>query len=97
MDLEITTAAGDFQADDEGSIPFTRSKSFKDLASVMKLIISDCCVGDEAPATSLHGSMVAFRSCISPDSDHVGLPNLVSYCQVSLFAEGVVVGPKTKR
>src|SRR6266478_5372383 len=29
--LEITTAAGDFQADDEGSIPFTRSNVFNGL------------------------------------------------------------------
>jgi hypothetical protein len=31
MELEIATAAADFQADDEGSIPFTRSNVFKGL------------------------------------------------------------------
>jgi len=31
MGVEITTAAADFQADDEGSIPFTRSNVFNDL------------------------------------------------------------------
>ena len=38
MGVEITTAAADFQADDEGSIPFTRSKSFQLLRHVSKFL-----------------------------------------------------------
>ncbi len=40
MGVEITTAAADFQADDEGSIPFTRSNVFNDLRHDRQVILT---------------------------------------------------------
>src|SRR5262249_13786815 len=92
MDLEITTAAGDFQADDEGSIPFTRSNVFKDLARQHQneLIMSGCCAADEASATSLHGSI----SCVSFlyfswHLAHASIGNSARICDIARQREAV--------
>jgi len=57
MAFENTTRFPDFQAEYEGSIPFTRSSLFIDLATESDFILTKW--------AALHVPMLAFRSTVS--------------------------------